>query len=335
MNFNWIFLALLSTLTTGIGAIGLKLIDNSKYDNIIFLALTFMFMGIFSFFYLVSNNKIKTKLLTSCDRHLIFFVILFAILLILNNIVIQYAFKFSPNIGYSHIIINLNVIITLLAAYYLFKQNLDFRCLIGIIVSLIGIFIIAYYSKIFLLVLLFFIFLEMLNEFYIIQNKIFKFNKIKLFITIFFTLIYLLFLVLLTWSALSDISNIYKIPFIFVILVCIATDVGGFIIGKLFKGKKLTKISPNKTYSGMFGSFIFSILIGLFFFSEIYPTNKILIFATLVSFVSQIGDLFVSYLKRKINIKDTGNIIPGHGGLLDRFDGLIFSIPLILFINLF
>ena len=202
-------------------------------------------------------------------------------------------------------------------------------------ILLIGIFIIAYYSKIFLLVLLFFIFLEMLNEFYIIQNKIFKVNKLKLFITIFFTLNYLLFLVFLTWLALSEISNIYKIPFIFVISICIATDVGGFIIGKLFKGKKLTKISPNKTYSGMLGSFIFSIIIGLLFFNEIYSTNKILIFATLISFVSQIGDLFISFLKRKINIKDTGNIIPGHGGLLDRFDGIIFSIPLLLLMNIF
>ena len=147
MNYDWISLAFLSTLITAIGTISLKLIDSSKYDNNIFLALTFIFMGIISIFYLISNNKIKTKLLTSCDKYLIFFVILFAILLILNNIVMQYAFKISPNIGYSHLIINLNVIITVIAAYYLFKQTLDFRCLIGIIISLIGISIIAYYSN--------------------------------------------------------------------------------------------------------------------------------------------------------------------------------------------
>tara|TARA_Y100001980_G_C14504766_1_gene280425 strand:+ start:162 stop:611 length:450 start_codon:yes stop_codon:yes gene_type:complete len=147
MNYDWIILAFLSTLITAIGIISLKLIDSSKYDNNIFLALTFIFMGIFSIFYLISNNKIKTKLLTNCDKYLIFFVILFAILLILNNIVMQYTFKISPNIGYSHLIINLNVIITVIAAYYLFKQNLDFRCLIGIIISLIGISIIAYYSN--------------------------------------------------------------------------------------------------------------------------------------------------------------------------------------------
>ena len=147
MNYNWIALAFLSTLITAIGTISLKIIDNSKYDNNIFLSLTFIFMGIFSIFYLILNNKIKTKLLTSCDKYLIFFVILFSILLILNNVIMQYAFKISPNIGYSHIIINLNVIITVIAAYYLFKQNLDFRCLIGIIISLIGISIIAYYSN--------------------------------------------------------------------------------------------------------------------------------------------------------------------------------------------
>tara|TARA_B100000035_G_scaffold314279_1_gene330129 strand:+ start:6128 stop:6577 length:450 start_codon:yes stop_codon:yes gene_type:complete len=147
MNYNWIALAFLATLITAFGTIGLKVIDNSKYDNNLFLALTFIFMGIFSFCYLVFNSYEKNKLINNCDISLIFFVILFAILLILNNIVIQYAFKISPNIGYSHIIINLNVIITVLAAYYLFKQNLDFRCLIGLIISLIGISIIAYYSN--------------------------------------------------------------------------------------------------------------------------------------------------------------------------------------------
>ena len=144
---NWIVLALLSTLITAIGTIGLKLIDNSKYDNNLFLALTFIFMGFFSLFYLILNNKIKNKLLNNCDKYLLFFVLLFAVLIILNNIVMQYAFKISPNIGYSHVIINLNVIITVIAAYYLFKQNLDFRCLMGIIISLIGISIIAYYSN--------------------------------------------------------------------------------------------------------------------------------------------------------------------------------------------
>jgi len=147
MNNNWILLAFLSSLITAFGIIGLKFIDTSKYDNNLFLALTFIVMGLISFFYLIFDNTIKNNFINNCDKHLIFFVILFAILLILNNLVMQYAFKISPNIGYSHIIINLNVIITLIVAYYLFKQKLDLMCLIGIIISLIGISIIAYYSN--------------------------------------------------------------------------------------------------------------------------------------------------------------------------------------------
>ena len=147
MNYNWIFISFLSTLITAFGTIGLKVIDNSKYDNNLFLALTFIVMGILTFCYLFFNSHAKNKLINNCDISLIFFVILYAIVLIFNSLVMQYAFKISPNIGYSHIIINLNVIITVIAAYYLFKQNLDFRCLIGIIISLIGISIIAYYSN--------------------------------------------------------------------------------------------------------------------------------------------------------------------------------------------
>ena len=144
---NWIALAFLSTLITAIGTIGLKLIDTSKYDNDLFLALTFIVMGILTLCYLFFNSDAKNKLINNCDINFIFFVILYAIILIFNSLVMQYAFKISPNIGYSHIIINLNVIITLIAGYYLFKQNLDLRCLIGIIISLIGISIIVYYSN--------------------------------------------------------------------------------------------------------------------------------------------------------------------------------------------
>ena len=147
MNFNWILLSLLATLITAIGSISIKIIDNSKYDNNIFLALTFIFMGFFSFCYLILNNKIKNKLLNSCDKYLLFFVVLFALLLIVNNIVMQYAFHISPNIGYSHLIINLNVILTVLASYFIFKQKINFKCSIGIVLTLIGIAIIAFYSN--------------------------------------------------------------------------------------------------------------------------------------------------------------------------------------------
>ena len=121
---------------------------------------------------------------------------------------------------------------------------------------------------------------------------------------------------------------------IFVISICISTDIGGYIFGKIFKGPKLTSISPNKTYSGAIGGFVFSILSVIifiqlpFFFSNKPEILYILyIMVILISFVSQIGDLTISYFKRLSKIKDTGKIIPGHGGLLDRADGMIFAYP--------
>ena len=126
--------------------------------------------------------------------------------------------------------------------------------------------------------------------------------------------------------------------FLIILIICISTDIGGFFFGKLLKGPRLTKISPNKTFSGMIGGFllsiIFSHLFGLNYNSQlIYNINNIygdLAFFTLVlviSFVSQIGDLIISYFKRISKIKNTGNIFPGHGGLLDRIDGMIFVFP--------
>ena len=121
---------------------------------------------------------------------------------------------------------------------------------------------------------------------------------------------------------------------IWIILICIFSDTGGFIIGKLIGGKKLTKISPNKTIAGSVGSFIFSLfpLIFITYMKEfrlhddIDLINLVLI-SLLLSLICQLGDLFVSYFKRKAKVKDTGNILPGHGGLLDRSDGLIFVLP--------
>ena len=120
-----------------------------------------------------------------------------------------------------------------------------------------------------------------------------------------------------------------------VILICVSTDIGGYIFGKIFKGPKLTKISPNKTYSGMFGGFFLSIIsINIFlnydnfFINNNYEfTPELFLLVLLVSSVSQIGDLTISYFKRISKIKNTGKLIPGHGGLLDRVDGLIFTVP--------
>ena len=127
--------------------------------------------------------------------------------------------------------------------------------------------------------------------------------------------------------------------FLFIILICILTDLGGYTFGKIFKGPKLTKISPNKTYSGVVGSFLFSIVVGSLFLEYIdnnllekYPI-KILLGILLISLISQLGDLIISYFKRKAKLKDTGNILPGHGGLLDRVDGMIFVVPTIFILT--
>ena len=124
--------------------------------------------------------------------------------------------------------------------------------------------------------------------------------------------------------------------FLFLIIVCIFTDTGGYIFGKVLKGPRLTKISPKKTYSGVFGSFLISLLSGLIYIKYLGQKSKILLETDLIfiillilfiSLVSQIGDLIISYFKRKAKLKDTGKIIPGHGGFLDRIDGIIFVMP--------
>jgi phosphatidate cytidylyltransferase len=116
-------------------------------------------------------------------------------------------------------------------------------------------------------------------------------------------------------------------------LVCVSTDIGGYVFGKIFKGPKLTKFSPNKTYSGMIGGYLLSIITITFFLQRPYLTSEIelpqtlFIFYLLISTISQLGDIIISYFKRISKIKDTGKIIPGHGGLLDRVDGMIFAFP--------
>ncbi len=121
--------------------------------------------------------------------------------------------------------------------------------------------------------------------------------------------------------------------FLFIITICIFTDIGGYSFGKMFKGPKLTKISPKKTYAGVFGSFLLPLIVGLVVYEYEY-TDQIsdkglyfLIIILFISFISQIGDLIISYFKRNAKLKDTGKILPGHGGLLDRIDGIIFVFP--------
>jgi phosphatidate cytidylyltransferase len=120
------------------------------------------------------------------------------------------------------------------------------------------------------------------------------------------------------------------------ISICFFTDIGGYAFGKIIGGKKLSKISPNKTISGVIGSFIFSIIPLIIFLKLDYLNLELdlnyVFFNLTVSLVSQLGDLLVSFFKRKAKIKDTGKILPGHGGILDRVDGIIFAIPFSYFL---
>lgn len=168
--------------------------------------------------------------------------------------------------------------------------------------------------------------------------KIFKKIFIKnfiLYIVNFFALLYLAFFILSGYSLLEIGSKIFVL---FIVSVCICSDAGGYIVGKSIGGKKLTKISPRKTISGSLGSLIFSLFpLGALFFIKIENNVNFeyvsIISCLFISIFCQIGDLFISYFKRLSKVKDTGNILPGHGGILDRIDGIIFVVPLLYLIS--
>jgi len=151
-----------------------------------------------------------------------------------------------------------------------------------------------------------------------------------------FSLIGYIFFIFSFYSAFQLRNNLpgeyYYI--LLVTIICVATDVGGYLFGKIFKGPKLTKISPNKTYSGMFGGFFLTLIFTYIYINNfnfiqtnIVNTIDIFIIVLLISLISQLGDIIISYFKRLSKIKNTGKIIPGHGGLLDRIDGMIFAFP--------
>ena len=165
--------------------------------------------------------------------------------------------------------------------------------------------------------------------------KLSKNNLFKVFGTIF---------IVISFYTIFKIRNEFDRDYFHLLLVaiiCVSTDIGGYVFGNIFKGPKLTKISPKKTYSGVIGSFLLSLIftnLFLEFSSNVQNfefTKEMFLFILLVSFVSQIGDLIISYFKRKSKMKDTGTIIPGHGGILDRIDGVIFALPFsyVLFLN--
>ena len=130
-----------------------------------------------------------------------------------------------------------------------------------------------------------------------------------------------------------------KLVILFLFSICICSDMGGLLFGKFFKGKKLTKISPNKTISGSIGSFILSLtlvpIFNIYLKLQSIDLYNLILLVIIVSLLCQIGDLFISFLKRKAKVKDTSNILPGHGGLLDRIDGMLLAIPFGTIISIF
>ena len=149
---------------------------------------------------------------------------------------------------------------------------------------------------------------------------------------------------LLSFFSVYLIRDIGLFEFLMIFIICIATDIGGYIFGKILKGPKLIKISPNKTYTGVVGGLLMSVGVAFLFnakYDNYFLENQnflsniyFIITVFLISSVSQVGDLIISYFKRESNIKDTGNLFPGHGGLLDRIDGMIFVFPFVYLISI-
>ena len=173
-------------------------------------------------------------------------------------------------------------------------------------------------------------------EFYALISKIFKKSNYKnialRFIFKATSLLYLTYVVSIIILSKLNLPDFY-ILILYIILISIMTDIGGLIVGKIFKGKKLTKISPNKTISGSIGSFVFSLFLIPFFYNflNLYTNMSffnIFLITLFISFISQFGDLFISLMKRKANVKNTSDLLPGHGGILDRIDGIVFAVPL-------
>ena len=197
---------------------------------------------------------------------------------------------------------------------------------------------------------------RLLTSFLIVPFSLFLIIKGSLFFIFFLSIVFLI--TIYEWVKITKNLNIAKIlgtififfsiysaylfrneqgvyVFLFIIIISILTDVGGYFFGKTFKGPRLTKISPNKTYSGVIGSFILSIIGGMTYFNlfvgnilmSVHEYIIVLLFILLISLISQLGDLIISFYKRIAKLKNTGKILPGHGGLLDRIDGIIFTVP--------
>lgn len=213
--------------------------------------------------------------------------------------------------------------------------NFSNRVLTSLVLSVI-LFICLYLNNFLWLYLLVVTSIISFNEFSNLIKLKFKKKKNKVLLYNFISIIYLSLFSLIGFNLNTN----DPLFLLFVILVCIFSDTGGYVIGKLIGGKKLTKISPNKTISGSIGSFIFS-MFPIMIFWIIFNDNSLsfitqnmkksffllISLSLFLSLICQLGDLFISYLKRQAKVKDTGSILPGHGGLLDRIDGFIFVLP--------
>ena len=212
-------------------------------------------------------------------------------------------------------------------------NNNLFKRILTSLLLLILLSVSLFINKFLWLILLIFVSVISLHEFNNLLKKIFKRKKKLIYTLNFFSSLYFVIFIYIGY-------NIYSYPprgIIFIILICIFSDSGGYFIGKLVGGRKLTKISPNKTVAGSIGSFLFSLFPLIIYFLifhytknlDFYPSNilQIIFLSLFLSLVCQSGDLFISYFKRRAKVKDTGSILPGHGGLLDRIDGAIFVLP--------
>ncbi len=210
------------------------------------------------------------------------------------------------------------------------KKMLLSRILTSIVLflSVYIMFIDSFFLRLFLFIIFVVSYYEFYKLIYLIKKNL-KLSYLNFIIYNIISFLYLLFFSLIVYTNLTQINSDQAL-ILFILLTCILTDIGGMFFGKLIGGKRLTIISPNKTISGSIGAFIFT-FVGMLIFINFYKNYSLLtliiLFSTTCSF-SQIGDLIISYIKRKAKVKDTGKILPGHGGLLDRIDGILLGLPL-------